>query len=122
MNERWRKPANLVAVNEDVGVIYRDQAGNMRKRDQYVFDAETAERIKQGYMCVHCYEPFETPFPERCPTCQFPVRRDQADVVARMYGGGLDLSPELSHEEIIERDLGNKGMPDIWLPDTARRN
>lgn len=51
-----------------------------------VSDAEF-EQCRQGYRCVNCMEPFPEPFPETCLICEFPVRSQQSERIARDYQG-----------------------------------
>jgi len=70
---------------------------------------ETVERMRLGYMCCKCLEPFETPWPERCPVCGAPIRSEQAEYFAREFAGelkskGFDYDEEREHmHEEIER-------------------
>jgi hypothetical protein len=84
----------VIAVEEspDQGIWLPD--GRVQGALNFIFDEETVERMRLGYMCVKCQEPFEHPWPERCHVCGCPVRDKQAEYFAQEYAGVVDLSPK----------------------------
>lgn len=76
-----------------------------------IFDEETVERIRQGYICIKCFQRFDHAFPERCPfpLCGFPVRAEQSLEFLRMYRGKADLW-EHGQEEPVEERLRRNGI------------
>lgn len=110
MLERWRQPAGVIAIEEQEheGIWLPD--GRVQGNVRLVVDGETIERMRLGYMCVKCLEPFEVAWPERCPICGAPIRDKQAEFFAEEFGGkepikGFSLADERErmHEQ-IERE------------------
>jgi hypothetical protein len=130
--ERWRKPPQLVSHDWDEYSVFTDQYGQTYARPHMVWEFETVERFRLGYLCINCFEPFERPFPEVCtnPYCadqtgttRFSPARDQQAWFDREFRGGVKVGPEHSLEEIQELDLGTKSTPNkMWLPPGARRS
>jgi len=61
---------------------------------------EDTERIRQGYVCIKCLEPFDRAWPERCPVCGLAVRRDQAAFFAQEFDPTpVHLGPKTTLEE-----------------------
>ncbi len=119
--ERWRKPAELLSDDWEFYDVFTDGAGRSWRTPHRTWTLETVERFRLGYLCIMCMEPFERPFPETCPVCEFAVRDHQSVVYEDGYKGKVRLGPEHSLGDIREQDLGTKGMPNIWLPDGHRR-
>ena len=100
--ERWRKPAVVLDVEEDPLQVV-DMAGRSFGNVRITVDADTAERMRLGYMCANCQECFEIPWPEVCNFCGVFVREQQADFFARQYRGveqlkgGFDYDEEMEH-------------------------
>lgn len=94
------------------------QIGDREVRDEdVIISEEMFEQIRQGYMCIKCFQPFESAFPEECtmPVCKFPVRREQSFELLRMYAGhdaevGCDPFERDDDPEERAREKG------IWLP------
>lgn len=86
MSERWRRPANVVAIEEHptLGIWLPD--GRVQGQVRIAVDDETAERIRTGYMCAKCLEPFEFAWPVRCNVCGAPIRERQAEYLAQQFG------------------------------------
>jgi len=71
---------------------------------QLTLDEETIGRMRAGYMCVKCLEPFEQAWPVRCNVCGAPIRDKQAEYFAREYAGEIRLGgPPLELDGIHER-------------------
>jgi hypothetical protein len=85
VEERWRKPLTIVDIEEHPteGVWLPD--GRVQGQVRVIYDAESTERIRAGYACGKCMEPFEHPWPERCPVCGAPVRARQAEFFAKEF-------------------------------------
>jgi hypothetical protein len=107
--ERWRKPAQVITVEEQdaEGIWLPD--GRVQGGVRMVVAPETAERMRLGYLCMKCLEPFETPWPERCGVCGAPVREKQAEFFAEEFAGaraGRDFSVEEEIERMREEPEG----------------
>ena len=101
-SERWRRPARVLDIQQSPtqGLWLPD--GRVQGEVEIAFDPETIERMRAGYMCVKCLEPFEHSWPERCPVCGSPVREKQAEHFAREYAGEQLLGPRRSLQEEID--------------------
>lgn len=85
IGQRWRKPSTPFAVRDS------ELATGTTGRPQLDYEArwspEDIERRKQGYVCIECWEPHETPFPERCQLCGFPMRAKQLEQFEKQFKG-----------------------------------
>lgn len=102
MSERWRKAADIGAVEHDPTNVLIIGGRPLLDADVTV-STETLERMKSGYMCAQCFEPHEKPFPETCIVCGFPMRNMQAERIASEYGGEKWLGPSMSNADEFER-------------------
>lgn len=91
---RWRKPVVPLAVTEQPTVITVD-LGRETQEISTRFKPEDIERFRLGYCCLQCWEPHETPFPEQCSLCRYPIRERQAtDFRARFRGVERDAKAQ----------------------------
>jgi predicted amidophosphoribosyltransferase len=67
----------------DEGIWLPD--GRVHGNVRMVVTRETLERMRAGYICAKCLEPFEQSWPERCHVCGAPIRTEQAAYFAREY-------------------------------------
>lgn len=83
MAERWRKPVVPLHIEShpDQGLVMPD--GRTMGDVMIVLSEEDKERMRLGYVCAKCFEPFERAWPERCPVCGAPIRREQAAFFAQ---------------------------------------
>jgi len=99
MSERWRKPVIIAAI---------EASGDENDETVVLQDSDDLQRIREGYVCPNCFEPFEVPFPVTCPLCAYPVRAEAATNLERHYkgkvwvGSRISIDDELS--ELEERD------------------
>jgi rubrerythrin len=96
--ERWRKPAEILDVRqaEDQGIWLPD--GRVQGAVELTLGEETVDRLRAGYLCAKCFEPFEQAWPERCPVCGAPIRTEQAEYFAKEFAGEVDLGGSISTE------------------------
>lgn len=62
---------------------------------------EDVERLRQGYMCIQCFEPLDSAFPKACPLCTYPIAEQQAELFGAIYAGhipGLRTGPDWEAE------------------------
>jgi hypothetical protein len=65
-----------------------------------ILSEEDHDRIRQGYVCIKCLEPFEQAWPEHCPVCGCPVRSGQAAFFAQeALTRPIHLGPTTTLEE-----------------------
>lgn len=84
--QRWRKPVKPLAVTEEPTVI-TTELGRETQEIRTRFRPEDIERFRTGYCCLRCWEPHETPFPEACALCSYPMRSEQAAEFSRLFKG-----------------------------------
>lgn len=124
MTERWRKPVIPVAV-ESCATEYSWDGEGYRKNVNWTLTPEDFGRVKAGYVCVNCMEPQETPYPEHCSLCQFPMREKQPRLVAFEYQGEKHIGPSTSLTEEMDRleDWADRkehqAGSSIWVPRSA---
>lgn len=110
--ERWRKPAHVIDIEEDPAFVYDAPDGRTYSVPKITVTEETKERIRLGYLCALCFEPFERAWPEVCPFCNARVRDGQGDYFAKVdrgveeIVGALDLDTEI---EIMREQLRREG-------------
>jgi len=130
MTERWREPVIPIAIEEEpTQVVVIDQKTGEQERRimrdyQFVLKDEDVERIRTGYVCIWCQEPFEVPFPEHCSLCGFACRERQADLFATQYRGQEAPQPSFRDKlaALDEQDERKAHVPgsSIWLPNTYK--
>ena len=101
MAERWRRPVVPLDISDqpDQGIWLPD--GRTLGGVTFALAPTDIDRMRAGYVCAKCFEPFERAWPERCSFCGVAVRTEQAAYFAREYGGeerlyaGVDMDEEL---------------------------
>ena len=103
MAERWRQPVVPLAIDstEAQGLWLPD--GRVQREAALTLSREDVDRMRAGYVCAKCLEPFEQAWPERCPVCGAPIRTEQAAYFAREYGGEQRLGSSVSLAEELEQ-------------------
>ena len=109
MNERWRKPLKVLHI-EPSDEAFLTSDGRLQRGVRVTYDRESTERIRLGYACAKCMEPFEVPWPEHCDVCGAPVRSRQAEYFEKEWlpqevdlGSRHSISGEL--DRLREGDL-----------------
>lgn len=103
MRERWRQPAEVLDLGSHPLELVQLSDGRVVRAAEVVYAAETIERMRLGFMCANCLEPFQEAWPERCNVCGVPVATKQAEFFAREFGGVLPLGSATSFERERER-------------------
>ena len=83
---RWRKPVIPLAVTDEptrYTILNDREVLEISAR----FSKEDIERFRLGYCCINCWEPHESPFPEKCSLCSFPMKAKQMDVFLETFRG-----------------------------------
>lgn len=98
--ERWRKPVRIEAIEPAAGVTL---LGDRLVQDEEVIlsDPEDFERLRLGYVCPQCFEPFENPFPETCNVCSYPVRARAHEFLEQHFLGETWVGPTESYDDEI---------------------
>ena len=100
MTERWRKPAEVVGeIEPDPNKAIQLVDGRIQREPMIPFSAETVDRLRSGWLCMKCVEPFERAWPIKCPVCGAPVRTEQARYFAMRYAGEIRIGPHTTLEE-----------------------
>jgi len=101
VNERWRKPATILASEPDgrgnAGAVIETSDGRRQVDPLLTVDAETSERMRLGYLCANCLEPFERAWPTQCPVCGVYVREFQAAYFAQQFRG-IEIRRTYDHD------------------------
>lgn len=111
MAERWRRPAVVLDIEQSPDTALWLPDGRVQGEVRLTLADETVERMRLGYMCAKCLEPFERAWPKRCHVCGAPIRTKQAEYFAREFLGeellgGATLEDELAglHERAEEEE------------------
>ena len=131
MNDRWRKPVEIVAIESDPsGVVRYGQDERLMRNYDVTVTKDSYERMYFGYMCAQCYEPFATAWPDTCYVCGFAVKEGQMAWLNRVDGGAKWIGPTESYDDELERleeenqrrIRAKRDKPSIWVPGNARLN
>lgn len=96
--ERWRRPIVPLDISQSEEVIVTSDGREMRQ-PVLTLSADDIDRLRAGYACMKCLRVFERSWPERCPDCGAPVRREQAAYFAREFDPHqIRLGPSTSLE------------------------
>lgn len=117
--ERWRKPIKVHSVDEENLAVFTDREGRTRYRPTFVLESrDDFERIRLGYACICCLEPFERPFPETCNVCGFQVERDQPSWMLEELNGEYKSIRVKSGESVRVREVDavTGARSRIWTP------
>lgn len=105
--ERWRRPIKVYAVSEDTEAYDTEIGPNgveyLVRATKWTVDQEGMARLRLGYACLKCLEPFEVPFPEQCPLCSYTVRENQTHDLEANDRGGEHVGPATTLEDERER-------------------
>lgn len=102
MTERWRRPARVLSAEASGEAIVTND-GRIQRNVELVLDRETVERVRLGYLCAKCFEPFPVPWPRRCNVCGAPIARDQREFFHREFTGEVPLGSRTSIEDELAR-------------------
>lgn len=86
VTQRWRKPVVPLGVEEE-STHYTLVNGRETLEFSARFKPEDIDRFRLGYCCMNCWEPHETPMPEKCSLCSFPMKRQQMEVFLETFKG-----------------------------------
>lgn len=90
MFERWRRPVRVLH-HEPSGEAYVTSDGRIVRAENLVVHPDDAERMRLGYVCMKCLEPFPVPWPIRCVACGAPVARDQRAFFEMEFAGKAEM-------------------------------
>lgn len=103
MTERWRRPLIPVRVEHDTEAYDVKPNGEVMRAINWTLRKEDIERIRLGYACLNCLEPFETPRRlGTCPVCQYNLDGTLYDL-EQNDRGGVHVGPATTLQEEQER-------------------
>lgn len=102
INDRTLKPAKVISVENDPARLVRE-GGRMMHDVLLVVDAETKERMEQGWVCAYCTEPLAEAFPISCNFCAFPVRDQQTHYISKQTVGDVRIGSKIRLTDEVER-------------------
>ena len=129
---RWAKPLVPVAVEKDASAYYEEGTGWRQGYNATLLPSDV-QRVKEGRICLRCWEPQEQAFPELCagskvlvpgpddvprPMCEYPIRARQLHDFSWEYEGGKHIGPATTLEEEGER-LEEWRQHDVWTPGSS---
>lgn len=100
ITQRWRKPVKPLAV-DDTWDWASAELGRPTLDYKIRFSEEDTERIRLGYVCIQCWEPHETPMPEKCALCGYAIRERQSAEFSQKFEG-VERDPRA---ELIQKGL-----------------
>lgn len=129
--DRWREPVEIVSIESDTGTVRFGQDDRLQRDYEVIVTEGSFERMRQGYMCAQCYEPFEHPWPDQCNVCRFEVATKQLQQLEETYigetwiGSKQTIDDEL--EELAEKNDRAKrfkqvGPSQILIPNNINLN
>jgi len=98
LSRDWRRP--LTVLHTEPGTEVNLVGDRFLRSTHIVFDRESTERIRSGYACAKCLEPFEQAWPEKCPVCGAPIRARQLEYFTKEYAGFEKLGSQFA----LDRD------------------
>jgi len=105
--------AQYTDIDVDAYTVMPD--GRRMQRTVFALTEEQVERIRVGYICIKCLEAHDSPFPDACAVCKFPMREHQAEEFAKDFRGDIAFGPSTTideeygiAEEIIKKDAYEK--------------
>lgn len=98
---RWNRWNPVVVEEEPTEATFVN--GRWMQGVNWTLCEEDHARLREGRKCVQCMEPQETPFPERCSLCGFPMRDSQRFEYEYTYQGEKHIGPSFSVSEELER-------------------
>jgi len=98
--QRWRRPVTSLSVDDTFEWATAD-LGRPTLDYKARFAPDQIDRFRLGYCCLECWEPHESPFPERCSLCGYEMRDRQAADFARKFKG-VERDPR---SKLIQREL-----------------
>jgi hypothetical protein len=102
LSDRTRKPLTILHV-EPSSEAFQLPDGRVQRGVKITYDRESTERIRLGYACARCTEPFEEAWPERCPVCGAPIRARQSEYFEREFGGEIYMGSRIDLNEELDR-------------------
>ena len=103
MNERWRRPLAVTAVEPDPAGTFTAGDRVYSNADVTLADEGEYQRLREGYVCANCLEPHEIPFPTACTLCGFPMQDEQSERLQQAFKGEKWVGPRTSNSDEFQR-------------------
>lgn len=102
IHDRTLKPAKVISVENDPARLVKE-GGRVMHDVLLIVDAETKERMEQGWVCAYCTEPLAQAWPISCNFCGFPVRDQQAHYISKQSVGDVRIGSKIKLADEVER-------------------
>lgn len=116
VKERWRKPVKPVAVELDLTKV-EYVAGRWVHPLNTTITPEDFERVREGYVCLDCWEPQPVPYPDKCRLCG--CRMSPPDYwherIENEFEGWKHVGPSTTIEQELDR-LDDYAERKFWTP------
>ena len=95
-----------------------DETGQFRRGINWNLTPEEDRQVREGYRCLHCMEPFEAAFPDKCSLCGFHVKSQQSFEYVRGKQGDLAAGPSPAMKALDEEREREafRARSGIWVP------
>ena len=103
------KPGLEAGFAEQIPVA--NENGELAVGINWVLSDDEFEQVRAGYRCLHCMEPFETPFPDTCFLCDYPVKSRQTIDLMREHQGEHRYGPTPLEDIYKLEDEQNEQKP-----------
>lgn len=115
------RPVIPTFVDEAAGLVLIREDGQVRGAIEIGLNEDDINRIRAGYICAKCYEDLDTPFPDECPVCHFPMAEKQSELFAKRFQGDRWVGPQTTDDEeraiMMEmRERRYREEKKIWTP------
>jgi len=110
------RPVKLTMLEDEGHVLYYEDGRPPQDAwEAALSDADDFGRMKEGYVCARCFEDLDTPFPDECPVCKFPMRDEQSRFIAERFLGEKWVGPTttLEEEAAIMLEMREKHVRDV---------
>lgn len=88
-----RVPVFRAVLRDDTSSVWTDGTDRLQKNVLVTLDPESFRAIQAGHLCLRCYEPQDSAFPEMCSMCGYPMRERQIMDVSVEFKGSDHIGP-----------------------------
>lgn len=99
ITRRWARPSTPFHIEDAEFAVAEGDREFIDYKARW--SQEEIARRTLGYVCIKCWEPHETPFPDKCSLCGFPMKTHQLIVFEQEFKG-FERAP---WPERIEKEL-----------------
>ena len=91
--EGTRVPRPQFHAEDSTDSVWTLGDDRLQRNSVQTFSPETLRAMREGHMCLRCYEPQETAFPVTCDLCGYAMRERQIMDIAMEFEGERHLGP-----------------------------